>query len=89
MTPKNNVTILGTGKGATNLVGGVASDWMFYNTLTLSNFSIQHITLNCNFTSSGGIMGLSKITNGLFFNVEFKNVSSGGWHAVIGLIGTT
>mgnify|MGYP002345517011 FL=1 len=89
MTPKNNVTILGTGKGATNLVGGVASDWMFYNTLTLSNFSIQHITLNCNFTSSGGIMGLSKITNGLFFNVEFKNVSSGGWNAVIGLIGTT
>lgn len=85
MTPKSNVTIIGSGKWATTLIGWVVSDWMFYNTTAISNFSIRDITLDCNNTATGWLLWLNKTTNWYFYNVEFKNVASGGWHAVIGI----
>lgn len=39
--------------GITILRGGVTSDWMFYNTATISKFSVIDITLDCNNTTSG------------------------------------
>ena len=62
---------------------------MFYNTTTLTDFTIQDMTLDCNNTTSGGLIALNKVTRATFKNVYFKNVASGGWMAGIGLDNAT
>lgn len=84
MTKKSNVILLGDGMWATNLIGWVVGDWMFYNTSAVSRFAISDMTLDCNNTTTGGLLGLNKATECSVSQVEFKNVASGGWHVALG-----
>jgi hypothetical protein len=46
ITNRSNVRVIGRGKGVTTLQGAVASDYTFYNSSSISNFGLEHLTID-------------------------------------------
>lgn len=79
ITPKNNVLVVGAGKGVTILKTGVASGYFFTSTTTLSRFGLQDMTIDCGNTVAGSGVSLYYASNCLINRVEFKNGATNGW----------
>jgi len=85
ITPKTGVRVLGLGKGLTNLIGGVAFDYVFYNSATISGFELHDLTIDSQNADHASGIALQYASNCLLDKVAFKNVAAGGWHLKLGV----
>ena len=89
INPKSNVHVVGAGKGATNLVGSVASDWIFYyssGSVQLTNFSITDMSFDLQNGSNASGIQLSNASSTSIERVSLINGAAGGWFIVYGTL---
>ena len=87
LTSKSNVSIIGSGEGVTVLMAntGIAFGYVIRNTVTIENFNISNLTIDCNNTSHGSGFQLYYATNCVTQNITFKNGATSGWLMKLGV----